>query len=331
MKAIVCPKYGPPDVLQLQEVEKPVPRAGEVLIRVRAASVNSWDWDLLRGRPYLTRVEGLRKPKHEILGADVAGQVEAVGSQAAKFRPGDAVFGDISGSGWGAFAEYVCAREDVLTHKPDGMTFEEAASVPQAGLLALQGLRYGGQIQPGQKVLLNGAGGGVGAFGIQLAKYYGAEVTGVDSAEKLDLMRSIGADHVIDYAQEDFTQGDRRYDLILDVVANRRLSHYRRVLSPEGTLVLIGGKSDVILWIALRGAWISRTSAQKVGLLLHRPNTDDLDALAEHILAGDVVPVIDSEYPLNEVPEAIRRLGAGKVKGKIVITLPGTEGSKSEV
>jgi len=241
VKAIVYTKYGPPDVLELKEVEKPTPKDNEVLIKVHAASVNSWDWDLLRGTPFLNRLGGLLKPKYKILGADIAGRVEAVGRNVKRFQPGDEVFGDLSECGWGGFAEYVCARENALALKPASMTFEEVAAVPQAAVMALQGLRDKGQIQPGQKVLINGAGGGVGTFAVQIAKSFGAEVTGVDSTRKLDMMRSIGADQVIDYTREDFTKSGQRYDLILDVVAYRSIFDYKRALSPKGIYVFVGG------------------------------------------------------------------------------------------
>jgi NADPH:quinone reductase-like Zn-dependent oxidoreductase len=321
MKAIVYTKYGLPDVLQLVEVAKPVHRDNEVLVKVHAASVNSWDWDLLRGTPFVNRIGGLRKPKYPILGADIAGRVEAVGSNVTRFQTGDEVFGDISGSGWGGFAEYVCARDDVLARKPANMTFEQAASIPQAGVLALQGLRYGGQIHPGQRVLLNGAGGGVCTFALQIAKSFGAEVTGVDSAEKLDMLRSLGADHVIDYRKEDFTKNGKQYDLVLDVVVNRSIFDYKRVLSPNGVFVMIGGDIGEVMRGALVGAWISRTSSQTMGLLLHKPNAGDLEVLRELIEAGHVVPIIDRCYALRDASEAVRRLGEGRVQGKVVISM----------
>ncbi len=240
MKAIVYEKYGPPEVLQLKEVEKPTPKDDEVLIKVHVASANAAGWHLLRADPFFVRLMGggLLKPKNKILGADIAGRVEAVGRNVKQFQPGDEVFGDISGCGFGGFAEYVCARENALVLKPASMTFEEAAAIPQAAVLALQGLRDKRQIQPGQKVLINGAGGGVGTFAVQLAKYFGAEVTGVDSTKKLDMLRSIGADHVIDYTQKDYTKSGQCYDLILDVAAHRSIFDYKRALSPEGIYVM---------------------------------------------------------------------------------------------
>ena len=322
MKAVIYHKYGSPDDLELAEVEQPTPNDDEVLVQVDAASVNSWDWDLLRGRPYLgIRIGALRKPRYRILGADIAGRVEAVGGDVTRFRARDEVFGDISGSGWGGFAEYVCAREDVLALKPASATFEAAAAVPQASVLALQGLRKYGEISPGQRVLINGAGGGVGTFGIQIAKSLGAEVTGVDIAEKSDVMRSVGADHVVDFRREDFTRGGQRYDLILDVTAQRSMFDYRRALSPQGSYVAVGGAPARILQAVLLGLWMSKTSSQRMGLLLLRPSAEDLALMSELLEAGAVVPVVDSQYPLDEVADALRYFGAGQVRGKVVITM----------
>jgi len=320
MKAIIYTKYGSPDVLQLKEVEKPASRDNEVLIKVHAASVNSWDWDLLRGTPFVNRLMfGLIKPKI-ILGCDIAGRVEAVGNNVNQFKPGDEVFGDLSGCGWGGFAEYVCARENALALKPVCLTFEQAAAVPQAALLALQALHYKGQIQPGLKVLMNGAGGGVGTFAVQMAKSFGAEVTGVDSTEKLDMLHSLGADHVIDYTQDDFTKNGKCYDLILDVAGFRSISDYKRALSPGGCYVMIGGSMTLANRLMLLGPWISMSTGKKMGLLLHKPNKG-LDIMTELFEAGDVVPVIDRRYMLSDVAEALRYFGEGHVKGKIVITI----------
>lgn len=251
MRAVVCSAYGMPEQLRLTEVARPVPKAGEVLIRVKAASLNSWDWDLLRGQPFLVRLGGLLRPPYPILGADVAGVVEAAGEGVTRFAVGDAVFGDLSGANWGGFAEYVAAPEAALAAIPAGVSFEAAAATPQAGLLAWQGLRWKGEVQPGDKVLINGGGGGAGTFAIQLAKRAGAEVTGVDRAEKAELMRSVGADRVIDYAVTDYTAEGERYDLILDMVAARPLAHYRRALSPRSRFVMVGGKTSTILTVAL--------------------------------------------------------------------------------
>ena len=320
MKAIVYHHYGSPTVLRLEEVAKPTPKDDEVLIKIHAASVNSWDWDLLRGKPFLARMDSPFKPKYKILGCDVAGQVEAVGKNVKQFQPGDAVFGDLSGCGWGGFAEYVCASENALTLKPAAMTFAQAAAIPQAGVLALQGLRDQSQIQPGQKVLINGAGGGMGTFAIQLAKFWGAEVTGVDSTRKLAVMRTLGADHAIDYTQADFTQNGQRYDLILDAVAHRSLFDYKRALSPTGTLIIVGGSMGTIFQTLLLGTWFSKTGSQKLGLLIHQPNKD-LALLIELFTAGKVVPVIGRTYPLAETAAAFYALGAGDAQGKLVITV----------
>jgi NADPH:quinone reductase-like Zn-dependent oxidoreductase len=322
MKAIVFEKYGPPDVLQLKEVEKPTPKDNEVLVRVHAASVNSWDWELLRGRPFLNRLLfGLFKPKIRILGIDIAGRVEAVGKNAKRFRPGDEVFGDLSGSGMGGFAEYVCARENALTPKPASMTFEEAAAIPHTAILALQGLRDKGHIKKGQKVLINGAGGGAGTFGVQIAKSFGAEVTCVDSPEKFDMLRSIGADRVIDYTQEDFTKDGPVYDLILDVVTYRSIFDYKRALAPKGINVMLGGGSWSRVYQSIfLGPIISMTGRKKMGILIHKPNKDLAD-IKEFFEAGKLKPVIDKRYTLSEAPEALRYLGEGHSQGKVVITV----------
>lgn len=321
MKAIVYERYGSPDVLELKEVEKPVPKDNEILIKVYAASVNDWDWGLLRGKPFVNRLLfGLLKPKIKILGVDIAGQVEAVGRNVKKFQPGDEVFGDISGCGWGGFAEYVCALENALSLKPASITFEEAAAVPQAAVLALQGLRDKRQIQPGQKVLINGAGGGAGTFAVQIAKSFGAEVTGVDSTSKLDMMRSIGADQVINYTREDFTKNGQRYDLILDFAAYHSIFDYKRALSPKGIYVMVGGSSARIFQVMFLGPWISMTGSKKMGILMHKPNKD-LAFMKELFEAGKVVPIIDRRYPLNETAEALRYFGEGHARGKVVITV----------
>ena len=322
MKAIVYEKYGPPDVLELEEVEKPIPRDNEVLVRVHAASVNDWDWGLLIGKPFVNRlvVSGLLKPKIKILGGDIAGRVEAVGRNVNRFKPGDEVFGDLSGCGFGGFAEYVCARENSLALKPASMTFEEAAAIPQGGVLALWGLPDKGKIQPGQKVLINGAGGGAGTFAVQIAKSFGAEVTGVDSTRKLDIMRSIGADHVIDYTQEDFTKNEQRYDWILDFAGYHSIVDYSRALSPKGIYVMVGGSAATFLQILLLGPLISMIGNKKMGLLMHKPNKG-LNFMKELFEAGKVKPIIDKHYPLSEVPEALRYFGKGHNRGKVVITV----------
>jgi NADPH:quinone reductase-like Zn-dependent oxidoreductase len=318
MKAIVYHKYGSPNVLKLEEVEKPIPKDNEVLIKVHAASVNSWDWDMLRGTPIFVRLWGLLKPKYKIPGADIAGRVETVGRNVTQFQPGDEVFGDLCECGWGGFAEYVCAGENALTRKPAGMTFEEAAAIPQAAAMALQGLHDRGRIQSGQKVLINGAGGGVGTFAVQIAKSLGAEVTGIDSTKKLDMLRSIGSDHVIDYTQEDFTKIGRRYDLILDVSAHRSIFDYKRVLNPRGIYVMIGGTTARIFQTMFLGPWISMTGNKKMGILGVKPNRD-LAVMVELFETGKVVPVIDRRYSLSDVPEALMYLGEGHAQGKIII------------
>jgi len=266
-------------------------------------------------------MSGLLKPKIKILGCDIAGQVEVVGRNIKQLQPGDEVFGDISGCGWGGFAEYVCARENVLALKPASMTFEQAAAIPQAAVLALQGLRKG-QIQKGKKVLINGAGGGAGTFAVQIARSFGAEVTGVDDTAKLDMLRSVGADHVIDYTKEDFTKNGQAYDLILDVVTYRSIFDYRRALSPRGIYVMLGGGSWArVFQTMFLGPLISMIGSKKMGLLMHKPDKEDLNYMSDLFEAGKVVPVIDRRYPLSEVANALRYFGEGHVKGKVVITV----------
>jgi NADPH:quinone reductase-like Zn-dependent oxidoreductase len=322
MKAIVYKEYGSPDVLEFKDVEKPTPGDDELLVKVYAASVNSADLHSLRADPFLVRlVSGLLKPKNTILGADIAGRVEAVGRNVKQFKPGDEVFGDISGCGWGGFAEYVCPREDALALKPANITFEEAAAVPMAAVTALQGLRGKGQIQPGQKVLIHGASGGVGTFAVQIAKSFGAEVTAVGSTRNMDTMRSIGADHVIDYTREDFSQNGMQYDLIFAANGNRSISDYKRALAPKGIYVMSGGAPSQMYEAMLQGPWISMTGRKKMGNSLAKPNRTDLAFVKELLEAGKVVPVIDRRYPLSDVPDAIRYLEAGHAQGKVVITV----------
>jgi NADPH:quinone reductase-like Zn-dependent oxidoreductase len=322
MKAIVYKKYGSPDVLELKEVKKPAHKDNEILIKVHAASINSWDWDMLTGRPLEYRLlSGLLKPtKTKILGCDIAGRIEAVGTNIKQFHPGDDVYGDLCDGFWGGFAEYVCARENELTLKPAGMTFEEAAATPQAGLLALQGLCNKREIKPGQRILINGAGGGVGTFAIQMAKSFGAEVTGVDSTGKLDMMSSLGADYVIDYTQEDFTKNVKCYDLILDVKTDRSIFDYRRALSSNGIYVTVGGRSARILQLVFLGSLISMTGSKKLTLIMHKPNKD-LNILNELFESGKLKPVIDRCFPLSETAKAFQYFGKGHFKGKIVITV----------
>ncbi|HEA71025.1 hypothetical protein LCGC14_0888220 [marine sediment metagenome] len=319
MKAIVYTKYGPPDVLQLKEVEKPTPKDNEALVKIHAASLNAADLDYLRGKAMI-RVIGLRRPKYEILGSDIAGKVEDIGRDVKMFQPGDDVLVDLSVCGFGAFAEYACVPEKVLTLKSASITFQEAATLPQAAILALQGLRDKREIQPGEKVLINGAGGGVGTFAVQIAKLFGAEVTGVDSTEKLEMVRSIGADHVIDYTQEDFTKNGQRYDLILDVVVSRSISDYKRALSPKGTLAMVGGSMAKVFKIVSLGKLMARS--KKMGIVMWKPNKkEDLVFLTELLEAGKIKPIIDRRFPLSNVAEAFHYLEEGQHKGKIVITI----------
>jgi NADPH:quinone reductase-like Zn-dependent oxidoreductase len=321
MKAVVMERYGTPDVLELRDVPKPVPKADEVLVRVHAASVNDWDWGLLRGTPFLNRmISGLFRPKVQIIGGDIAGRVEAVGAGVKAFEPDDEVYGDLCMSGFGAFAEYVCAPETCLAHKPAKMTFEQAAAVPQAGMLAVQGLIDAGRIQSGQKLLLNGAGGGVGTFALQMAKLYAAEVTVVDKPGKLEMLRSMGASHVIDYFEEDFTRGDKHYDLILDVKTNRSPFAYARALNPGGTYVTVGGDTWRLLQAFVTGPLISRIYGKHVRVVGLKPNKD-LTYMNELFEAGKIMPVIDETYELADLPEAFRLYGTGNQKGKIVITV----------
>ena len=323
MKAIVYEKYGPPDVLELKEVEKPVPKDNEVLIKVYAASLNAYDWRLLKADPFLVRLMGggFLKPKNKILGADMAGRVEAVGKNVKQFQPGDDVFGDLARWGCGGFAEYVCAHEDAVVSKPAGMTFEQAAAVPMAALTALQGLRDKGRIRAGQKVLINGASGGVGTFAVQIAKSFGAEVTAVCSTGNLDMARSLGADHVIDYRKEDFTKSGRRYDLILAANGYHPLSDYKRALSPGGIYVMIGGSKAQMFQAMLLGPWLSMAGKKKMGGLTAHADAKDLLFIGELFEAGKIIPVIDRVYPLQEVPDAFRYLYGGHAKGKVVITI----------
>ncbi len=320
MKAVIHTQYGAPlEVLQFEEVEKPTPIDDEVLVKIQAASLNFGDKALVKGEPFLVRLMGygLLKPKHRIPGGDIAGQVAAVGANVKQFQPGDAVFGDIGACGLGAFAEYVSVPGNVLTPKPANLTFDQAAAVPQAAVVALQGLRDKGQIQPGQKVLINGASGGVGTFAVQIAKSFDTEVTGVCSAQNLEQVRSIGADHVIDYKQEDFTQAEGRYDLIFDIVANRSTSDYLQALSPQGSYVACAFNPTSLFL----GAFISKADGKKASSLAHKPNQQDLVFMKALLESQKVVPVIDRRYPLQGVPEAMKYLGSSQQRGKVVITL----------
>jgi NADPH:quinone reductase-like Zn-dependent oxidoreductase len=321
MKAIVNTRYGSPDILQYTDINRPVIDDDRILVRVRAASVNPYDWHIMRGEPYLLRVEeGLRKPKTNVLGVDVAGKIEAVGKNVRQFHPGDEVFGHRSG----AFAEYISGREHNFLLKPANLTLEQAAAIPVAGFTALQGLRDKGHIQAGQNVLINGAAGGVGTFAVQIARSFGAEVTGVCSTRNVELVRSIGADHVIDYTREDFTRSNRRYDLILDNVGNHSLRAYRRVLTPKGILVLVGGPpgrwlGPLTLWV--KGSVMSRLVSQTMLPFMAKHSKEDMVVLKELVEAGRLTPVIDRTYPLCETADAIRYLEQGHARGKVIITM----------
>ena len=319
MKAMVYERYGSPDVLEFKELEKPVPKDNEVLIKVRAASVNAADTFLLRGKPLVARLEsGLLKPKNKILGADIAGHVADAGSKVTQFQVGDDVFGDLSGCGFGGFAEYVCVPEHSLALKPANASFEEAASLPMASVTALQGLRKGG-IEAGQQVLINGASGGVGTFAVQLAKSFGADVTAVCSTSKLELVRSLGADHVIDYTQEDFTQKGKQYDLILGVNGNRSILEYKDALAPEGTYVAIGGSMKQIFQALLLGPILSTTSPNKLLSITAKPNGQDLIRIKELVEKGKLKPVIDKRYLLQELAEAFVIWKKGMLKARLLL------------
>lgn len=320
MKAIVHYEYGPPNVLKLEEVEKPIPQDDQILVKVHAVSVNRSDWEGLVGKPLYARIGGLRRPSNKILGSDIAGRVELVGKDNKEFQIGDEVFGEM-GEYHNGFAEYVCTRGRTWALKPASLTFEQAAAIPQAGVIALQGIRDKAQIQPGQKVLINGAGGGAGSLAVQLAKHSGAEVTGVDNTGKLDFMRSLGADHVIDYTREDFTRNRKQYDFILDLIAYRSAFAYARALKPNGSYYAVGGSVATFLQFLLFGPWIRRTSGKKVRLLMVQRNRKDLETITELCESGNVRLNIDRQYPLSEVPEALRYFGEERTKGKIVITV----------
>ncbi|MFB7372708.1 NAD(P)-dependent alcohol dehydrogenase [Streptomyces sp. NPDC056222] len=329
MKAIVQDRYGSADVLEFKDVETPVPGDREVLVRVHAASVNARDWHLMRGDPYLARlVLGVRRPKAKILGTDFAGRVEAVGAGVTRLRPGDEVFGEAEG----AFAEYMCASEDVVERRPANLSFEQAAAIPLAGTTALMGLRDLGGVRQGQKVLINGASGGVGTFAVQIAKASGAAVTGVCSTRNVELVRSLGADRVVDYTQEDFATGAERYDLLFDLVGNRSLAECRRALTPTGTLVLSGGGvfegGSVVgpMGLLLKGQLLSRFVRQRLLVLSASPGREKLAALRDLAENGSITPVIDRTYPLHEVPEAIRYVEIEHARAKVVVSSPPPSG-----
>lgn len=319
MKAIVYEQYGPPEVLGMREVDTPVLGERDLLVKVEAASVNRSDWEALIGKPLYARMGGLRRPRRPILGSDVAGRVEAVGAAVELFRPGDEVFGDLMYHGGSAFAEYVAVPETAaLAHKPPAITFAEASTLPQAAVIALQATA--GRTEPGDRVLVNGAGGGAGAFAVQMAKAAGAEVSGVDNGHKQDFMRSLGADHVLDYTQSDYTKTGSRYDLILDLVCERSMFAIRRAVAPGGRYLVVGGSLRSLLSAATVGRLLS-TGGRRMGVLMVRPNTADLLRVADLVAAGIIRTTIDRTYPLEEVPEALRRLGEGRARGKLVIEI----------
>jgi NADPH:quinone reductase-like Zn-dependent oxidoreductase len=321
MKTVIFPKYGSPDVLQTIDVEKPTPNENQILVKVLAAATNPLDWHRMRGEPFIARMgEGYRAPKNPKLGADIAGRVEAVGKNVTEFKPGDEVFGSV---GSGGFAEYYCAREKYFVLKPANLSFEAAAAAPVVGFTALQGLRDTGHIQAGQKVLVNGASGGVGTFAVQIAKFYGAEVTGVCSTRNVDMVRSLGADHVIDYTQEDFSKSNQRYDLIYDAIGNRSIFAYRRALKPQGMCVIAGFTSFLrLIEHLILSKLTSREGGKKVAFMgLAKVNKEDLVFLKELLETGKIVPVIDRCYPFSETSEALRYLEKGHARGKVIVTL----------
>jgi NADPH:quinone reductase-like Zn-dependent oxidoreductase len=320
MKAFVYTRYGPPEMLQLRELERPAPGDHEVLVKVHAVSVNAADWRMLMARPFLARLgNGLLRPRRQVLGADVAGTVEAVGKDVHGLRPGDAVLGDLARFGWGGFAEYACAPEEAWASKPAGLPFAEAAAMPLAGVTALQGLRDAGGLRPGEKALINGASGGVGTFAVQLAKHLGAAVTAVCSAGKAELVRSLGADHVVDYGREDFTRGAERYDVILAANGYHRIRDYRRALAPGGRYVMAGGTSAQIFEALLLGPLVFSGSGRRMTALSAAANREDLALLADLCRAGKVRPVIDRRFPFGAVPEAVRYVAEGHASGKVVV------------
>lgn len=322
MKAIVIEKYGLPEqVLEVQEVEKPVPKENEVLITIQATAINDYDWSIVRGKPYLYRLLfGWFKPKHQIPGMELSGVIEDVGSKVENFKIGDAVYGDISNYGFGTFAEHLCINERAVIKKPDELNFEQAAAIPHASLLALQAIRDIGEIEEGQKILINGAGGGVGAVAIQLARYYRCEVTGVDAGEKHDMMRFCGVDHVIDYKKENFTKNGKQYDLILDCKTDKSAFSYLRSLMPNGKYVTVGGKPGSLIKLLFWSKVISLFSAKKLHLLSLKPNRG-LDFIGQFFRENKIKCVIDGPYSMEDTPRLIQRFGEGKHKGKIVIKM----------
>ncbi|MEM8640060.1 MAG: NAD(P)-dependent alcohol dehydrogenase [Cyanobacteria bacterium P01_G01_bin.54] len=323
MKAITQTTYGSPDVLRYEEIPQPLPQAHEVLVKLHATSINAGDWHLMRGTPFLIRLiyGGLRQPKIKTLGMDLAGRVEAVGEAVSQFQPGDAVFGDLSEVGFGAFADYACVPETALAPKPENISFEQAAATPVAAIAALQALRDVGQLQAGQRVLVNGASGGVGSFAVQIAKAWGAEVTAVCSPSKLEMMQAIGADQTLDYTQTDAFKTGAQYDLILDAAAYRSVFDAMPALTPGGTYILVGGGSDRFFQTLFLGPLISRFSRRQVRALASAPNAADLNAVRALLATGKIVPFIDRTYPLPDVPEAIRYVEERHVRGKVVINI----------
>jgi len=320
VRALVYDKYGPPhDVLRLEDIPQPTPGPGEVLVRVHAASLNAWDWDLLIGTP-MGRLMSPFKPAHRVLGADIAGVVEAVGVGVTQFAPGDAVFGDLSEGNWGGLADYTTAKVSALALIPAGLNFIDAAALPQAGALALQGLRKRPTLSPDDSVLINGAGGGVGTFAVQMAKSYGARVTAVDKGEKRDTLLTLGADRFIDYRDTDFTAEAERYDLILDVVASRGVRRFAKCVTDGGTLVVIGGTIPALLKLAAFGGLVGRKRSQQLGLLIYSASAVDNLELAQRHLAGELRPIIDGVYPLERGAEALARIGSGLAVGKVMVT-----------
>jgi NADPH:quinone reductase-like Zn-dependent oxidoreductase len=330
MNAIVYTKFGTPDQLQLKEVEKPIPKKREVLVKVMATSINSWDADNLLGRQFLVRLlSGFSTPRYPVLGADVAGIVESTGSEVSDFNVGDEVFGDNAEGGFGALAEYVTVPEKLLSKKSPKMTFQQAAALPQAGLLALQGLRYGGEIRAGQKVLINGAGGGVGTLALQYAKSIGAEATCVDHSGKEELLRSLGADHFIDYQTEDYTNSGKTYHKILDVIAHRPASHYNRALTPDGTFAMIGGSMGLLLLrMMIVEPFLSLFRKKKIGIMGYRVNRKELDNITQLFEEGTITPIIDKSFVLKDTAEAFRYFLTAAFKGKIIIEIATADSGK---
>jgi NADPH:quinone reductase-like Zn-dependent oxidoreductase len=321
VKAILLKEYGLPNLLEIGEVPKPVPNDKEVLVRIHSASINDWDWGLVRGKPFVIRLFfGLRKPKIKIPGVDISGKIEAVGGNVSSFTIGDEVYCDLSECGCGGFAEYVCVPENMLSRKPPNISYNDASALPHAGLLALQGLVEMGKVESGQSVLINGAGGGVGTLGIQILKSYGVKVTGVDSDEKRDLMKSMGFDIVMDYKKTDFTQTGEKYDLILDTKSNRSVFKYARSLKKNGRYITVGGSMVRLLEIVMFGSLISLFTGKKLSVLIHKPNKG-LDKISELVEKGQIKPVVDGPYGFDEIPELIQYFGEGRHLGKIVVEI----------